>query len=262
MLGAIIGDINGSVFEIQPIKSKEFSLYPLGCGVTDDSIMTIAVANACTIAGIDDELSFKNEVVRQMKEFGRKYYYVAYGRGFAEWLVNETNEPYNSFGNGSAMRVSSIGWCANSLDEAEKVAKWSAEVTHNHPEGIKGAQAVAAAIYMARTGKTKDNIKEYINEKYYNLDFSIDEIRADYKFEVSCQKSVPQAIQCFLEAVDFEDSIRNAVSLGGDADTQAAIAGSITEAFFGIPCEIENEMYNYLDVFLLNCVDNWTKKYY
>ena len=159
------------------------------------------------------------------------------------------------------MRVSSIGWCANSLDEAETVAKWSAEVTHNHPEGIKGAQAVAVAIYMARTGNTKDDIKDYINEKYYNLDFSIDEIRPKYKFEVSCQDSVPQAIQCFLEAKDFEDAIRNAISLGGDADTQAAITGSIAEAFFGIPYEIENEMYNYLDTFLLNCIDNWTKKY-
>ena len=155
--------------------------------------------------------------------------------------------PYNSFGNGSAMRVSPVAWVSDTLEEAEKLAKWSAEVTHNHPEGVKGAQAVAGAVFLARRGKTKEEIKEYIERKYYKLDFVLDEIRPYYKFDVTCQGSVPQAIQCFLEAVDFEDAIRNAISLGGDSDTQAAIAGAIAEAYYGIPDDFKECVLCYMN---------------
>ena len=161
--------------------------------------------------------------------------------------MNDTMGPYGSYGNGSAMRVSPVAYVAGTLDEAEKLAKWSAEVTHDHPEGIKGAQAVAAAIYLAKEGHDKDEIRAYIEEKYYDLDFTLDEIRPSYSFDVTCMGSVPQAIMCFLEAEDFEDAVRNAISLGGDGDTIGAIAGAIAEAYFGIPDELQEEAMEYMD---------------
>ena len=170
-------------------------------------------------------------------------------------------EPYNSYGNGSAMRVSPVAWVAETLEDAEEFAAWSAEVTHNHPEGIKGAEAVAAAIFLARDGKSKEKIREYIEEKYYDLDFTIDEIRPSYSFDVTCQGSVPQAIECFLESEDFEDAIRNAISLGGDGDTQAAIAGAIAEAYYGIPDELSEKIMEYLDDTLGEYYWEWKENY-
>lgn len=243
MIGAIIGDIIGSKYEFTSDKTKEFELFTADSCLTDDSMMTIAVGCACAKADLSDEEDFKSWVIYYMRKIGRQYPFAGYGHHFFRWIKSDSMGAYNSFGNGSAMRVSPVAWVAQSLEEAEKLAEWSAEVTHNHPEGIKGAQAVAAAIYLARTGKSKAEIKDYIEKQYYKLEFTLDEIRPAYKFDVTCQGSVPQAIQCFLEAADFEDAIRNAVSLGGDGDTQAAMAGAIAEAFYGIPQPLKEEAF-------------------
>lgn len=261
MLGAIIGDVIGSAYEFGSRKTKDFNLFPCRARPTDDSIMTIAVGIACLDAEVFDENAFKKAVISRMHELGAKYPNVGYGGSFYRWLFHGFTEPYNSFGNGSAMRVSSVAWVAKTLEEAETFAKWSAEVTHNHPEGIKGAQAVSAAIFLSRDGKSKDEIRAYIEDKYYNLDFTIDEIRPSYSFDVTCQGSVPQAIKCFLESKDFEDAIRNAVSLGGDEDTQAAIAGSIAEAFYGIPKELSEKVMGYLDETLSSYYLEWKEKF-
>lgn len=244
MLGAIIGDVVGSRYEFSSEKTKSFELFHPDCRLTDDSVMTIAVGCACSDSDLNDEKDFKGSVAWYMRRIGRQYPKAGYGGMFARWLMSDFMPAYNSFGNGSAMRVSPVAWVAKNLEEAEKLAKWSAEVTHNHPEGIKGAQAIAAAIFLARNGASKEEIKEYTEKNYYKLDFTLDQIRPSYKFDVTCRGSVPQAIQCFLEATDFEDAIRNAVSLGGDGDTQAAMAGAIAEAFYGIPDEIKTEIMN------------------
>ena len=246
MLGAIIGDIVGSIYEFESDKTKEFEFFTEGSRLTDDSMMSIAVGCACAKADLSDEEDFKSWVVYYMGKIGREFPSAGYGYYFFRWIKSDFMGPYNSFGNGSAMRVSSVAWVAKSLEKAEKLAKWSAEVTHNHPEGVKGAQAIAAAIYLARAGKSKDKIKEYIEQNYYILDFTLDEIRPTYEFDVTCQGSVPQAIECFLESTDFEDAIRNAISLGGDGDTQAAMAGAIAEAYYGIPDDIKQNGLEYI----------------
>ena len=247
MLGAIIGDIVGSPYEFESDKTKDFMLFSPHCRPTDDSIMTIAVGCACVEADCYDEDSFERTLAEKMRELGRLYRGAGYGGMFYRWLMSDHMQAYNSFGNGSAMRVSPTAYAVDTLEDVERLARWSAEVTHNHPEGVKGAQAVAAAIFLARTGSSKDEIKRYIEDKYYDLDFTLDDIREGYSFDVTCQGRVPQAIECFLEAEDYEDAIRNDVSLGGDADTQAAMAGAIAEAFFGIPDELQEEGLSYLD---------------
>lgn len=247
MLGAIIGDIVGSPYEFGSQKSKDFLFFQPSCRPTDDSVMTIAVGCACASANCHDEWEFKQTLVEMMREIGRKYPDAGYGGMFFRWLRNDFGKPYGSYGNGSAMRVSPVAWVADTLEEAETLAKWSAEVTHDHPDGIKGAQAIAAAIFMARTGAHKDEIREYIEAHYYDLDFTVEEIRPGYRFDVTCEGSVPQAIVCFLDSTDFEDAIRNAVSLGGDCDTQAAMAGSIAEAYYGIPDDLQEEVFDYID---------------
>lgn len=247
MLGAIIGDVVGSLYEFESDKTKDFELFAQGSHLTDDSYMTIAVGCACAKAELDNEEDFKSWVIYYMRKIGRDFPSAGYGYHFFRWIKSDFMGAYNSFGNGSAMRVSPVAWVAQSLEQAEKLAKWSAEVTHNHPEGVKGAQAVAGAVYLAKEGKSKTQIKDYIEQNYYTLDFTIDEIRPDYEFDVTCQGSVPQAIQCFLESTDFEDAIRNAVSLGGDGDTQSAMAGAIAEAYYGIPDDIRNKVFEYFD---------------
>ena len=224
MFGAIIGDIIGSTREFRHIKTKEFALFPKGSDYTDDTIMTIAIGDAL-MEGLSKGGDLHKYFVDSMQRYGRKYSHPlgAYGRGFANWLRSNNPEPYNSCGNGSAMRVSPCAMVARSLDEALDLAKQSAEVTHNHPEGIKGAQATAAAIYLAQTGATKEEIAAYIRDNYYQMRRTLDEIRPKYHFEGSCQKSVPQSIVAFLESTDYEDAIRNTISLGGDADTMGAI---------------------------------------
>ena len=230
MLGAIIGDIVGSVYEWNNIKTKDFPFFSERCFFTDDSVMTIAVADALMNGGTSDDF------IDSMKRIGKQYPNSGYGGRFGSWILGDDRKPYNSWGNGSAMRVSPCGWFADSLEQAEALAEKSAAVTHNHPEGIKGAQATAAAIYLARTDTEKGKIKEYIESKYgYNLSRTLDEIRPVYRFNETCQETVPEAIIAFLESSGFEDAIRNAISLGGDSDTLAAITGSIAEAAYGIP---------------------------
>lgn len=247
MLGAIIGDIVGSPYEFTSDKTKNFRLFVPGCRATDDSVLTICVGCTCAEADCRNEESFKKVLVEKMHEIARRYPDAGYGKLFYLWLIDDNGKPYGGNTNGSAMRVSPCAWAADSLEAAERLAKWSAEITHSHPEGIKGAQAVAAAIFLARTGKSKDDIRAYVEENFYDLDFTLDDIRPAYSHDMTCEGSVPQAIVCFLEAVSYEDAIRNAVSLGGDGDTLSAIAGSIAEAYFGIPDELAEEALKYLD---------------
>ncbi|HEL2109725.1 TPA: ADP-ribosylglycohydrolase family protein [Streptococcus suis] len=245
MFGAIVGDVIGSRFEGRDIKSKDFDLFHPNCRFTDDSVMTAAVA--ASFLGLNESFDDLEEaLVLNMKDFGKLYPRAGYGPQFKKWIESKDSEPYNSFGNGSAMRVSACGHVGKSLEETLDLAERVASVTHNHPEGIKGAQAVAGAIFLARTGKNKEGIRQFVTDNFYNLDFTLDAIRPSYQFDSSCQGSVPQAIVAFLEAEDFEDAIRNAVSLGGDSDTLAAIAGSIAEPFFGIPEEIVYRTTDYL----------------
>lgn len=242
MIGAIIGDIVGSIYEWNNIKTKDFPLFSPGCFFTDDTVMTFAIAEGLMNGGGTEDF------VTAMKKYGHLYPQAGYGGRFGSWLFSEDIHPYNSWGNGSAMRVSPVAWVFNTLSEVEQYAEVSAAVTHNHPEGIKGARATAAAIFLAREGKSKDQIKAYIESKYgYDLSRTLDEIRPNYSFNESCQETVPEAIIAFLESVDFEDAIRNAISLGGDSDTLAAIVGSIAEAAYGIPKEISEHAVSILD---------------
>lgn len=238
LLGAIAGDVIGSYYEHFRTKDYNFKLFRSRSKCTDDSKMTVAVAHWL----LDGDRSAES-LVHYLQSYGRKYP-GGYGRAFLNWVLSDNPHPYNSYGNGSAMRVSPIGWAFDTLEETLEVAKQSAEVTHDHPEGIKGAQSVAACIFMARSGKNKQEIKEFVEKSFdYDLKRTCDEIRPDYRFEVSCQKSVPESIIAFLESSDFESAIRLAVSLGGDADTQGAIAGSIAEAYYGsVPDVIKDEV--------------------
>jgi len=232
MLGAIFGDIVGSIYEFNNIKSTQFELLGKRSTFTDDSILTIAVAD-CLLMGVLN----KERLIFIIKQYVKEYPNPlgGYGSRFQQWAFSNEKEPYNSWGNGSAMRVAAVGWAFNTLEETENIAKLTAEITHNHPEGIKGAQATAAAIYMARTCSAKLEIKEYIENKYgYNLSRTCDEIRPDYSFNESCAGTVPEAIIAFLDSSDFETAIRLAVSLGGDSDTLTCITGGIAEAFYGM----------------------------
>ncbi|MDR2619621.1 MAG: ADP-ribosylglycohydrolase family protein [Propionibacteriaceae bacterium] len=252
MLGAIIGDIVGSVYEWNNIKTKEFPLFREDCFFTDDTVMTIATADALLHGGEADDF------VAAYSKWGQLYPNASYGARFSNWIYSDKHEPYNSWGNGSAMRVSPCAWFAKSLEEAETIAARSAAVTHNHPEGIKGAQATAAAIYLARTGKTKPEIKNYIETTYgYDLSKTLDEIRPTYRFNESCQDTVPQAIIAFLESEDFKDAIRNAISLGGDSDTLAAITGSIAEAAYPVSSAIITTAFRFLDDKLSAVISSW-----
>ena len=260
MLGAVLGDIAGSRFEWNNIKTKEFELFTNRCHITDDSVMTFAIAKA--ILDCEDDYSdLGSKAVEWMQFYGRAFPNAGYGGSFANWLFEENPLPYNSWGNGAAMRVSPCGFAAKSLEEAIMLSKKVTEVTHNHPEGIKGAEATAVAIYLAKKGSSKEEIKSYINEHYYKIDFTLDEIRADYSFDVSCQGSVPQALEAFFEAKDYEDTIRNAISIGGDSDTLAAIAGGIAEAHFGIPDSIKIKGDKYVPDILLDILVEFRKTF-
>ncbi len=252
MYGAILGDIIGSPYEFdRGKKTKEFPFFDRGATFTDDSVMTIAVAEALMRASgmgiIEDEKATKDLVIEMMHKWGHRYPNAGYGGRFYGWLKQSSRKPYNSYGNGSAMRVSSAGWLFDDLETTRKIARWTAEVTHNHPEGIKGAESTASAIWMARNGYSKDEIKEYIIKEFgYALSRTCDEIRPGYCHIESCQQTVPEAITAFLEGDDFEDVIRTAVSLGGDCDTLTCIAGSIAEAFYGVPDYLKDECENRL----------------
>jgi ADP-ribosylglycohydrolase len=238
MLGAIAGEIIGSYYEFHKIKTKEFELFHPESKFTDDTTLSMAIAKSI----LDDEPYLDNVV-----DFGLRYFDVGYGSSFKKWLKGDEHLPYNSWGNGSAMRVSPIAWAFDTEEKVLEEARKSAEITHNHPEGIKGAEATALAIFMARKGATKEEIRERISTQFeYDLSRTVDEIRPEYKFEVSCAKSVPESIICFLDADSFEECIRNCISLGGDADTMGAIAGGVAEAYYGVPKEIEEKVYGYL----------------
>ena len=253
MIGAIAGDIIGSVYEGLDEKTKRFPLFGPHNWFTDDTVLTVAVAESI-LRGSD--------LVDILHDYFHRYPQVGYGGSFIEWAVLRRREPYNSWGNGSAMRVSPVGFAYDTLDDVMQHAQRTAAVTHNHPEGIRGAQATAAAIYLARTGSDKQAIRRHIVDAFgYDLSTPLDEIRETYEFDVSCQGSVPQSITAFLEAVDFEDAIRNAISLGGDADTMACIAGGIAEAYWGVPAEIEQRALSFLDDQLLAVVDEFNRRY-
>ena len=244
MYGAILGDIIGSPYEFdQGYKTKDFPLFSRNSEFTDDSVMTLAVADAfLSLPPEASEVEIRRFLVRSMHSYGRKYPYAGYGGMFRRWLKDSNPQPYGSYGNGSAMRVSSAAWLFDDLQTVRHMARLSAEVTHNHPEGIKGAEATACALYLARTGNTKAEIKSYIEENFhYNLSRTCDEIRPAYRHVESCQETVPEAITAFLEGESFEDVIRTAVSLGGDCDTLTAIAGSIAEGFYGVPEELKQQ---------------------
>lgn len=265
MIGAIIGDIVGSRFEFDNLKSKDFEMFDTECDFTDDSVMTLAVAKALQSYGaITDMEDFKKHLVKVMHEVGMRYPHCGYGGRFYVWMMKNHTEPYNSFGNGSAMRVSPVGWFATNLSECEELAKATAEVSHNHPEGIKGAVAVASLVFLARTRGRKDQMIEYA-KRFYDYDFTgeftLDSIRDDYGFYEICQKSVPQALEAFFESTSFEDAIRNAISIGGDSDTIAAITGSIAEAFYGADEDMKETALSYLDSYLLDIAESFINKF-
>lgn len=260
MLGTIIGDIAGSRFEWHNHKSKDFELFTYKCHPTDDSIMSLAVANAI-LASKNDYSDLAVNVVEQMQAIGRQYPHCGFGGYFARWVQSDHPAPYNSFGNGSAMRISPAGFAADSLEEAIRLVHAITAVTHNHPEGIKGAEAAAVAIYMAKRGTSLPEIKEYIDKNYYPMNFTLEEIRPGYSFDVSCQGSVPQAFMAFFESTGFEDAIRNAISIGGDSDTIAAICGGMAEAYYGIPANIRKQALTFLDEKLLQILTAFEDKY-
>lgn len=249
MIGAIIGDIVGSRYERINIKTKEFDLFSPRSRCTDDSIMTLAVADAILKCN-NDYSNLSNIAINSMQELGKKYPRAGYGLHFNKWIHSDNPQPYGSYGNGAAMRVSPCGYAAKTIDDAITLSNHVTKVSHNHKEGIKGAEAVSVAVFLARQKNSIDDIKKHIVNNYYNIDFTLDEIRNSYKFDVSCQNSVPQAMQAFFESNSFENAIRNAISIGGDSDTIGAITGSIAGAYYGIPEDITNKALKYLDDYL------------
>ncbi len=254
MIGAIIGDIVGSRFEFNNTSSTDFDLFAGDCDFTDDTICTVAVADAI-LRGVSFE--------RSLLDWCRKYPNPkgSYGGSFVRWVRSANPQPYNSFGNGSAMRVSPCGWMPT-REDVLKFAKLSAECTHNHPEGIKGAQCIADCIYLARRTKDKEHIKMLVTQSYsYDISQMCDEIRQTNTFNETCQITVPQAIVCFLESADFETAIRLAVSIGGDSDTIAAITGSIAEAYYSIPEQIKEKALSYLTPEMINVINKFKQRY-
>ena len=272
MIGAMIGDIVGSRFEFNNHRSMEFELFTEDCFVTDDSIMTLAVAraivetdrelmNEATTTINRSDINYLNQLssntIRYMQFIGRNYPNCGYGGNFGRWMFNDNPQPYGSYGNGAAMRISPIGAIAGSVEEVKLLSRAVTEITHNHEEGIKGAEATAMTIFLARTGHDKEQIRKYVEDHYYILDFTIDGIRDSYRFNETCQETVPQAIQAFLESDSFEDAIRKAISIGGDSDTLATITGSIAEAYYGVPDDLINKALAYLDARLMEMYNNW-----
>jgi len=253
MIGAIAGDIIGSVFEHYPIKSTEFPLFSSRSTFTDDTVLTLAVASS---------ILRKIDYATPLKTFGRKYPYAGYGAAFFMWMQSPESKPYNSWGNGSAMRVSPVGFAFDTVDEVLQEAQKCAEVTHNHPEGIKGAQATALAIFLARTGSSKENIKQEIAGRFaYDLNRTIAEIRPNYSFDISCQGTVPEAILAFLESKNFEDAVRIGISLGGDSDTIGCITGGIAQAYYTkIPPTIISHVRKVLPDEFLSIIDEFSNK--
>lgn len=264
MWGAIIGDIVGSRFEHNNCRSKDFMLFTARNRFTDDTLMTLAVAKALCRCGRGSDEELRAETVRCMRIVGTKYPNAGWGMHFARWLRSEDPQPYNSYGNGAAMRISSVGEYARSAEEVKRLSRIVTGVSHNHPEGLKGAECVAMCVYLAVNGASKDEIRRLVAAEYYPeiTALSIKVLSKTYTFNESCQGTVPQAIACFLEGEDFEDTIRNAVSIGGDSDTVAAIAGSIAGPFFGIPEDMIEMAKIYLDDDLVLLAENIERDVY
>lgn len=260
MLGAIAGDIVGSRFEWDNIKTKEFEFFTCRCKFTDDSVMSLAVAKALLDCNGDYD-NLGGYAVRAMREVGQPYPDSGYGGMFRQWMYSDNPQPYDSFGNGAAMRVSACGFAAHTIDEAVLLSRKVTEVTHNHPEGIKGAEATAVCVFLARTGSSIIEIRDYVNSRYYPMDFTLDSIRDSYRFNETCQDTVPQAIMAFLESSSFEDAIRGAISIGGDSDTLAAITGGIAEAYYGVPADIRRRALTFLDERLLKILIDFENVY-
>ena len=261
MWGAIIGDIVGSRFEFHNHRSKDFELFHRDCEFTDDSLMTIAVADALVKAGRSGSRALAEETIRSMKSFARMYPYMSWGLSFSEWLCEKYPEPYGSWGNGAAMRVSPVGWYARNAEEVKKLSYAVTAISHDHAEGLKGAECTAMCVYLAKNGATKAQILEQAKKYYPEIgSYTCARLSKTYTFDGSCQGTVPQALTCFFEGKDFEDTIRNAVSIGGDSDTVAAIAGGVAEAFFGIPTALIDEAKLYLDDDLLQIAENIEKE--
>lgn len=248
LYGAIFGDVVGSIYEWDNIKTKDFELFDEDSFFTDDTVMSIAVA--CALSenkNSRDNFLLGTRAIKWMKLLGREYPDAGYGSHFGMWLNEDMPQPYNSWGNGAAMRISPVAYFAKTLDEVKELSFRVTAVSHNHPEGIKGAEATAMAIFLALQGKSKEEIKEYIVQNYYPINFTLDKIRPFYVFRSSCQETVPQALQAFFESESFEDAIRNAISIGGDSDTIAAITGSVAEAYYGVPDNIKEFVRGKLD---------------
>ena len=247
MIGAIFGDIVGSVYEFDNIKTKDFPLFGWTNEFTDDTVMTLAVADALLrTEERTDPKALRGALVEAMHRYGEEYPYAGYGVRFERWLVGKETGPYGSYGNGSAMRVSPVSWCARSLREAMTLARVTAEVTHNHPEGIKGAEVTAGATYLARTGAPMEELRRFVSS-YYDMNFTLDGIRETYRFNETCMDTVPQAMEAFFESTSFEDAIRNGISIGGDSDTLCAITGAVAEAYYGVSEEEHGKALSYLD---------------
>ncbi len=261
LLGTIIGDIAGSRFELVNNKyGKEFEFLHKFCRYTDDSVMTLAVAKAFLEAK-EDYSNLEEQVIKSMTEVGRKYPSCGYGPGFYRWIMSEDYKPYGSFGNGSAMRISAVGVVSKSIEEIKKLSAIVINVSHNHPDSINGSEATAIAIHMALNGKSKDEIKKYIEANYFKIDdLKIDTMKPQY-FHINCSETVKQSIGAFLESTYYEDAIRNAIALGGDSDTIGAITGSIASAFYGIPEDISKKALEYLDGYLIKIHDDFNAKY-
>ncbi len=260
MIGVIIGDIVGSRYERRNKKTKDFDFFGPRCKVTDDTVMSLAVCKAL-LQFDGDYVSLSKATIHTLQEVGQQYPRCGYGRRFKEWVKMEDPEPYNSYGNGAGMRVSGCAYVGNTLEEVKALSKSVTVISHDHPEGIKGAEAVAVAVFLARQGKTLEEIREHITKEYYPLDFTIDGIRSTYRFDSSCQGSVPQALQAFFESTDFEDAIRTAISVGGDSDTIAAMTGSVAEAYYGVPRDLREQALTYLDENLLGILEAFELKY-
>lgn len=259
MIGAILGDIIGSRHEFNNIKTKDFELFTSDCCFTDDTVMTCAVASAL-LACRGDYTELEKITVEEMHRIGRRYPGCGYGGMFWRWMFSDDPKPYNSFGNGAAMRVSPVGFIAEDIEQAKELAYKVTAVTHNHPEGLKGAEAAAVAIVMARQGCSKEEIRAVMERDYYTTEHTVDEYRDIIRGhgDETCQVSMPEALQCFYEGESYEDVIRNCISIGGDSDTLAAIAGGIAEAFYGVPEELKQQLPKYLDTRLMNIVDEFS----
>ena len=265
MFGAIIGDIAGSYYEINNIKTKKFKLMEnYKSKFTDDTVTTLAVAKSILECNNNYD-NLKEILINNMVNIGRKYSRCGFGGSFFKWIISDNHEPYNSYGNGAAMRVSACGLVAKNIEEAKYISKIVTEISHNHTEAIKAAEAISVSIFMASHDYKMNDIKSYIMNNYYNINFTLDEIRDTYEFNITCQGSVPQAFEAFFESKSFEDAIRNAISIGGDSDTIAAITGSIASAYYGVPNNLRKKALSFfndnLDNELINIINDFERKY-